>query len=349
MSSSPLKKAAIFTLVLVIITLACWEIYLRSRGLPLSYNDDAALWSTKRIQVYQPSEAATVFIGSSRIKFDLDIPTWENITGNKVVQLSMVGTSPRPFLNDLANDKKFNGKLIIDITEGSFFGRDKKRTEKTSSEFEEFYKKWTPAQRFSSYINYVVESGFVFLEKNKFSLNALLDDLPVLNRKGVIVPPVFPKGFSMNRAGRQSFMDDEFLNDTLQQKQQQKNWILLGGFPKTPGISGDTLKTVFKEVKNDIDKITSRGGKVLFVRTPSSGAYWEAEKKAYPREKYWNPILAYANTPGIHFEDYPETAHFNCPEWSHLSPRQAVVYTKELIKILVEEKGWTFPKKNISF
>ena len=271
--------------MLVITVLACWEIYLRSKGFPISYDDDAALWSTKRIEVYQPADAATVFIGSSRIKFDLDIPTWENITGDKVIQLSMVGTSPRPFLDDLANDKKFKGKLIIDITEGLFFGRNKKRTEKTSSEFEEFYKKWTPAQRFSSYVNYVIESGFVFLEKNKFSLNALLDDLPVTDRKGVLSSSLFSrKGFSMNTSERQSFMDEEFLKDTLQQKQQQNNWAKLGALDQTPGISGDTLLAVFKQVKNDIDKIKARGGQVLFVRTPSSGLI-EKRKNSIPREE----------------------------------------------------------------
>jgi hypothetical protein len=349
MDSSRFKNAGILTLIIVVSTLASWEVYLRSSGFPVSFDDDAALWSTRRIQVYKPSGDATVFIGSSRIKFDLDIPTWEISTGNKVIQLSMVGTSPRPFLDDLANDNRFKGKLIIDVTEGSFFNRNKKRAEKTASEFEEFYKKWTPAQRFSSYINRVVESAFVFLEKNKFSLNALLDDLPLIKRTGVMVRPVFPKGFSMNTYERQSFMDEEFLRDTSQQKQQQRNWVLTGSIPQSPAITADTLLTVFKEVKNDIDKIKSRGGQVLFVRTPSSETYKEAEKKVYPRERYWDALLTYTNTPGIHFEDYPETASFICPEWSHLSPRDAVVYTKSFIKILVEKQGWVFPKKNIQF
>ena len=338
------KKAGILTLAIVIILLACWEIYLRSSNFPISYDDDAALWSTERIKVYQPADSVTVFIGSSRIKFDLDIPTWEKITGDKVVQLSMVGTSPRPFLTDLANDPKFKGKLIIDITETLFFSRNKKVAEKTASEFEEFYKKWTPAQKFSSYVDYLIESGFVFLEKNKFSLNALLDDLPVINRKGVVVRAVFPKGFSMNTARRQSFMDVIFLKDTLQQQRQQKNW-LAGGFPKAPAISGDSLETVFKEIKNNVDKIRSRGGEILFVRTPSSGLYRAAEEKYIPRKRYWDALLAYTNSPGVHFEDYPEIAHFKCPEWSHLSPQDAIVYTKHFIKILAEEKGWVFPKK----
>jgi hypothetical protein len=341
------KKAGILMLILVIAFLTFWEIYLRGRY-SLSYDDDAALWSTKRVQVYQPSNEATVIIGSSRIKFDFDIPTWEDITGGKVVQLSMVGTSPRPFLTDLANDPKFKGKLIIDVTETLFFSRNKKVAEKTASEFEEFYKKWTPAQRFSSQVDYIVESGLVFLEKNKFSINALLDDLEVPNRKGVNVRAIFPKGFSMNTAQRQSFMDEEFLKDTLQQKRQQKNW-LAGGLPKAPAISGDSLETVFKEIKNNVDRIRSRGGEILFVRTPSSGLYRAAEEKYFPRKRYWDALLAYTNSAGVYFEDYPEIAHFTCPEWSHLTPSDAIAFTKNLVRILVTEKGWTFPQKNISF
>lgn len=350
MEALNLKKAGILAVLLTIITIGSWELYLRNKNYPVSFNDDESLWSTKRKQVYKPTNDETIFIGSSRIKFDLDIPTWEKSTGEKAIQLSMGGTSPRPFLNDLANDKKFKGKLIIDITEGSFFSRNKNRLEKTSTEFVEYYKKWTPAQRFSSYIDYLVESGFVFLEKNKFSLNALLDDLPVINRKGVFVRSVFPKGFSMNTSQRQSFMIEEFLKDTLQQKRQQKNWAQGAGanFNKIPGISGDTLLTVFKEVKNDIDRIKARGGQVLFVRTPSSGAYLDIEKINYPRQKFWDALLAYTHTPGIYFEDYPETAHFVCPEWSHLNPTDAVIYTKALINILEKEKGWVFPHKKTS-
>jgi hypothetical protein len=45
---------------------------------------------------------------------------------------------------------------------------------------------------------------------------------------------------------------------------------------------------------------------------------------------------------GIYFADYPATAGLKCTEWSHLSPQNAVVYTKALINILEKEKGWTF-------
>ncbi len=53
-----------------------WEIHLRNQGNKISYDDNEALWSDKRAMVYQAIDKATVFAGSSRIKYDLDIPTW---------------------------------------------------------------------------------------------------------------------------------------------------------------------------------------------------------------------------------------------------------------------------------
>ena len=91
------------------------------------------------------------------------------------------------------------------------------------------------------------------------------------------------------------------------------------------------------------DKIKSRGGQVLFLRTPSSGALRQVELRDYPRSAYWERLLAFTGCKGIYFEDYPAIAHFDCPEWSHLSPDQAVIYTKNLIKILKENKGWPIP------
>lgn len=46
--------------------------------------------------VVWPPDKSTVFIGSSRIKFDLDIDTWEGITGDHAIQLACVGSTPIP-------------------------------------------------------------------------------------------------------------------------------------------------------------------------------------------------------------------------------------------------------------
>jgi hypothetical protein len=339
MQNKKFLKAAVLTLVLMLTLIASWEWYWRSQGFPVAYNDDDALWAKKRSEVYGPSPSSTIFIGSSRIKFDLDIPAWESITGEKAIQLSMVGTSPRPLLQDLADDEKFKGKLIIDVTEPLFFMRNRGRAEKSAHEGINYYKKQTPSQRASSVLDRGLESAFVFLEENAFGLNSLLNDIQVPNRKGVFSFPRFPKEFEMMTKDRQAFMTEKFLRDTALQNRQTRNWAILGALDKTPAMKGDSLVAVFKELKSAIDKIKARGGKVLFVRTPSSGGYIETENIVYPRQAYWDAMLDYTQTEGIHFTDYPETSNFICPEWSHLSSRDVLIYTKELIKEL-NQKSW---------
>src|SRR5215208_6397783 len=114
-------KAAILTLVLVAGFFICWELYLRSQGLYADYDDNTSLWADKRAKALLPADKATVFIGSSRIKYDLDSKTWRKLTGDEPVQLAMEGNSPLPVLDDLAADEHFKGKLVIDVTEGLFF------------------------------------------------------------------------------------------------------------------------------------------------------------------------------------------------------------------------------------
>ncbi|MEO7393651.1 MAG: hypothetical protein ABIU11_01850 [Chitinophagaceae bacterium] len=109
-------------------------------------------------------------------------------------------------------------------------------------------------------------------------------------------------------------------------------------------MNGSKLDSFLLSIKKAVDKIKTRGGQVLFVRTPSSGGYLQGEQMGFPREQYWNKLLDTTGCPGIHFMDYPAIANFICPELSHLTPADAIVFTKEFIKILNQEKGWKFLK-----
>lgn len=341
MPSQPLAKSAILMLVIVIASVLLWEIYLRNKGFETDYYDDPALWAHNRGMVYEPLDKATVFIGSSRIKFDLDIPTWEKITGDHAIQLACVGSTPIPVLENLANDEKFKGKLVVDVTEGLFFsisGSDRRPVENMK-----YYKDQTPAQRASFHINHALESQLVFLDKEWHSLGAQLEQLPLKDRPGVRNFKGFPSDFGRVKFDRQEYMTNKFASDTSLQNIVKNIWSMFGRGNKEPPASGTRLDSIFNVVKTAVDKIKARGGKVIFVRTPSSGEFLMAEKKGFPREKYWNPLLLNTGSEGIHYEDYPLIAGFTCPESSHLSLSQAETFTKEFIRILSDEKGWKFP------
>ncbi len=344
MQTKNLLKAGALCLVIVASSLISWEMYLRSKGLKISYDDDESLWANKRDMVYEPADKATVFIGSSRNKYDLDIPTWERLTGDHAVQLASVGSTPLPVLDDLANDKNFKGKLVVDVTEVLFFSTTP-RNNQTPNKNLAWYKKRTPAQRFSFQVNHLLESQIVFLDKNYFSLNALLGRFKISNRPGVIMPPDFPYDFGRVTYDRQNYMTARFVADTNLQNKVKGIWDFIRKMTKDPPLSGQKLDSLLNTVKNDVDKIKARGGQVLFVRTPSSGPFLMGENMGYPRAKYWDRILSVTNCPGIYFADYPAIAHFQCPEFSHLKPADAIVFTQNLVDIIQKEKGWTFPNK----
>jgi hypothetical protein len=338
-------KAALLMAVLVAGFLISWEWRLRSQKIPIDYDDNASLWADKRKKaVNLPADKATVFIGSSRIKYDLDIETWRKMTDDEPVQLAMEGNSPLPILDDLANDERFKGKLVVDVTEGLFFSGNPGNLSDPAKNIS-FYKKETPSEKASFRLNHGLESQFLFLDRDYFSINAFLDRQPIPRRPGVFVMPLFPKEFGRNSFDRQRVMMDVFMTDTNLQNQVTGNWKFFASISKEPPASGKKLDSFFTAVKKACDKIKARGGQVLFVRTPSSGPYWMAEQKGFPREKYWDKLLSFTDCPGIHFIDYPAIDHFVCPEWSHLKPSDAVIFTENFINILEKDKGWKFPLK----
>src|SRR5688572_30450539 len=283
MESNRMLKTFLLTMVLIVAFMAAWELYIRSRGFSPTYNDDKVLWANKRREVYKSPTEATVFVGSSRIKFDIDLPTWRKLTGEDPVQLAIVGTSPRPILRDLGNDANFKGKVIIDMMEPLYYSPATFITEKSGIEALKYYESETPAQRASALLGFKLESSVAFLEEGKFGLSNLLNDLQVPNRPGVFSFPSFPHEFEVATYDRQTFMTPMFLENPTLIKRQTENWMKLGILSKKPGIKGDTLERVFKEAKEAVDKIRARGGQVIFVRPPSSGAALEAESAAYPR------------------------------------------------------------------
>lgn len=350
MKSNFFLKSLFLAVALVIGFIAFWEYYWRSKDFLISYNDDKIIWADKRKQVYLPRDEATVFIGGSRIKYDLDIPTWNRLTGEKAIQLAIVGTQAKRVLLDLGNDEKFRGKLVIDVAEPQFFREGDPRSKKVISEALEYYYNETPAQKASAELDFALESKMVFLEEGRFGLNSLLNQLMIPNRSGL--PPVQTGGFKkesvIHHFDRQALFSPRFLRDTALLHAQILTWKKsVDVISRAKVIEGDTLNIFFRQLQTAIDKIRARGGTVVFVRPPSSGDYKSIENKKFPRQQYWDQLLIQTHTPGIHYTDYPGMAGFICLEMSHLAPRDAIKFTEELVNIL-KEKGWFIPNKQAS-
>lgn len=347
MKQTPLRSAFLLACGIVILFLIFWETYLRSTGIGISYDDGPELWTHHRSQVTEKQDHATVFIGSSRNKYDLDIETWKSLTGEDAIQLAFEGTSPMPVLNDLASDTTFKGKLMIDVTEMLMFSPNPDDA-KLATKGLDYYKNITPTQWFSFQVNRRLESQFVFLERDYFSITALLKRINIPARAGMEKEPLFPIDFGRISFDRQNKMSEKFLKEVSIQDSVKNIWGYYSRMgAKQPPPSPKSIDSVFQVIEKDVKKIIARGGKVIFVRTPSSGIFLQIEQQIFPREQLWERVLKITGAPGIHFMDYPDQ-QFVCPEDSHLSPTDAISYTKSLVKVLETEKGWSFPNKTKS-
>ncbi|MGL2963934.1 hypothetical protein ACSVH2_08975 [Flavobacterium sp. RSB2_4_14] len=345
MNDKTIFKSAVLTLFLVLTAVVSYEIYLRGEGIPADFDDDSPLWADSRVKACESADKTIVFIGSSRIKFDLDIPTWNSLTSVEPIQLAMVGSCPRPVLEDLANDPNFKGKLVIDVTERLFFSNAPPNQETPNKNIKYFHDR-TPAQYASFEISKVLESQFAFLDKNNLSLSAELDALELQSRPGVFMMPIFPTLFDRTTYERQSYMTESFVADTVQRNKVKSIWAFFSkGAKMAPPPKQAEYDAIFKSVVANINKIKARGGEVVFVRTPSSGSFYQEESMGFTRERFWDRLLKETNCPGIHFKDYPAIANFDCPELSHLKRSDAVIFTKHFFELLSQHDGFTYLKQ----
>lgn len=102
------------------------------------------------------------------------------------------------------------------------------------------------------------------------------------------------------------------------------------------GDFGKTVEMILGKTKVHVEKIRKKGGKMIFLRLPSTGQLREMENTFTPRQHFWDRILETTGAPGVHFEDYAKLKDFDCPEWSHLNRNDASEFTKPLIPILTK-------------
>jgi hypothetical protein len=329
--------AVVITIVLFVAT-ALWELYARSMGYAPTLNDNDDLWAITRRKV-QPE--SIVIIGDSRAWFDVDLDEFQKGLGKRPIQLAAPGSATYPVLADLANDKNFHGTIICSVVPHLFFAPpDTPPMERAEKNMKRFHNQ-TPAQNASEYLGMWLEERVAFLKPDDLSLQGLLNQLPIPNRSGALVPPTFPPYFQTEDPERRARMWEKCAEPGSElAKKIQQVWIPLFSLPPPPSyIPKDVFMAKMKEgtekrfadTVDAVEKIRARGGKIVFVRFPHSGALKEIEDKITPRQQTWEPLLQMTHAPGIYYSDFPELSGFNCPEWSHLSAGDSVEFSKRLV------------------
>src|SRR5438128_12738 len=333
----PWRGMAVVVVLVVITASVGWELYCRAIGYGPTLNDNEDLWTLRRRAVTPES---IVIIGDSRGWFDLDLDELQKGLGKRPVQLAMGGGCGYPLLANLAKDESFHGTIICSVVPRLFVAPPGTPPMERAEKAVRRSRTQTPAQRVSQYLAIPLEEHVAFLKQEELTLDDLLKRLPIPNRPYALVSPRLPPYFGTLDRERRSRMIEECARPGKLQSTIQQIWLPLFTPPPPPTYipkeefakkMGQAIEQRFRDVAAAVQKLRSRGGKIVFVRLPHSGGLKALEDRETPRAAVWDRVIKDTAAPGIYYEDFPELAGFNCPEWSHLSAGDSVEFSKRLI------------------
>ncbi|MGH8251279.1 MAG: hypothetical protein ACREVI_11405 [Steroidobacteraceae bacterium] len=326
------------TLVLVVAATAAWEWRMRSLELRAGDLDDGlSHWTVERRKLAAGDHDDVVIFGSSRILFDTDLDVWEEITGRRPIQLALVGSSPRPFLERFAEDADFDGLVVVDVTPEIFFA-DFATAFPEYLGLNDLWREESPSRRFGHQVGLLLSRRLAFLD-DSYNLPKLIEHIEIPDREGIRRPFLEVWKISESFDDRQYRLWPRIETDERLRQHAMQVWMA-GRAQARPPPEGALLARINAEIRRDVAKIRARGGDVVFVRPPSAGAYYAREQGKVPRAPTWDRLLRETGTFGIHFEDYPEMQGLDIPEMSHLNAESATRFTRAYVEVLVQQYPW---------
>jgi len=336
----PWGRIFLGAVVIFALLLGCWEAYWRAYGVHPSITNNYGLWAIQRRRIDAGEGDATVLLGASRVFFDIQLPVWERLAGRRPIQLAIEGTSPLPFLDDLADDPRFTGHVLVGVAPDVFFSGYQYRGGVLP-----YMRKETPSQRVGQWLSmHFIEPYFAFDDPD-FALETVLSRQHWPARPGRHWFTEVRK-LADTEADRNTHVWSKVADD-LEYREMARN-IWREGFE--PSDDDPTLEEAIKAENEEIEraaksvaKLKARGVQVLFVRMPSTGEYLAYENRMFPRARGWTRLLAVTGAPGIYFEDYPELRPdlqgYYLPEWSHMIRADGERFTAALYRI-IERDFW---------
>jgi hypothetical protein len=308
-------------LVLAVTILGVWEGFWRAKGF-LPRHSLVPSWVVWRHRVEPTS---TVVLGTSRVQAALDLDVWESATGARPIQLAVLGSTPLPALDDLAEDSEFRGLVLVDLLPLHAFDAlgSRANVEAALDEYEASLV--SPSRRTEAVLRFLVSSAFVFRD-------AVLSPPGVLTRarRGERAIPN-PAIFRSDRFTRFDYTGRSFLR-RVPRAETPANYEAA----RRRGRPADDAQyeVIVQRLEAAVETIQSRGGRVVFIALPACGTRKEIEEERYPRARYWDPLAARTTAIAIHADDYPQLLDFDCYDGSHMDMRDAAVFTRRLAGIV---------------
>ncbi len=315
--------AAIFFFLVIVVSI---EMFWRSQGWLPNVVDNKVLWSNKRAQVYDtlPSRPV-VLLGASRMQFGFSHEVFaEKVPQTPLVNLSLAGSCPLAVLKDLAADEQFVGVVLVSLTSDCFI----QYTHGEQQGYVDYYHHRNPNQQANAWARAEVQSRLVLIDPAIKAIRLIKDAL--------WSEPLPSPDYYVMDAERQ-IKADYALVDADNHRNNRVNKAKYR-IREVPAVPVDTWLQQASVSHDWVRQIQARGGRVVFVRAPSSGEHWLLDQVSYPKELYWDRLMKLTPAQSVHFYDVPGMRDFELPDSSHLDLRDRDAFTHLLLNELQRMK-----------
>jgi len=307
------------------------EVFWRARGAVPSLPDDRALWAYHRAQIDEPGQV--VLLGASRMQVDFATEVFRDRHPElHVAQLAVSGRAPLAVLGDLSEDPSFAGLVVCGLEAAQLMAP--RTADAQAGEVAYFDREWATRDRFwlnGLRLDLLTASFFgerLVLRHPELALRRLV--VRALEGKGLPSAPYSNVRFDRWRPS------DYTRTDSTRRRERELRLLRVAEREKvvSPGRWRARVETLAEQVA----RIESRGGDVVFVRFPTSSERWREEERLWPRAEFWDRIAMLTGATTIHFRDLPGIDAWPLPDGSHLDQRDAPAFTRTLLTE-IERRG----------
>jgi hypothetical protein len=304
------------TVALAVLMLGAYEVMWRLRDVPPTLANNPDLWALARAQVHGNDPDEIVLLGASRFQVGLNLRALGRELGRRPVQLAYVDSDFRPVLDHLSRDPSFKGVVVCDFYPGMLSEHSLLGSRELQRGLVECYEKRSSAALAEYWLRMWCNAHLV-ARRPELSLVNLATHLKV----GKLPEP--QTRFRLRT-------DRSFWADFSRSKPSTWDYVPKGKVESDP----ECIKRTLADLEGMVTRLRSRGGRVVFVRMPSSGGVRALEDDKFPRASEWDVLAAQPWAVTIHHADYPELSRYYCPDHSHLDCHDVTPFSRSLGRIL---------------
>lgn len=226
MPEQPWRKILLGAMAIFALLVAGWESYWRAFDAKPSIRNTYGLWAIQRQRIDAGMEHALVLVGASRMYYDVQLPVWERLEGQRPIQLSFEGTSPLAYLEDLAADPSFVGRVLIAVEPDVFFSGFEYRGGAVR-----YTRKQSPSEYIGQQLSMRLIEPHLAFDDPDFALKTVLERQAWPERPGKHVY-LEPRKLGYHQADRNTYVWDKLTDDPEYRDLWQRTWR--EGFEPSP-------------------------------------------------------------------------------------------------------------------